>query len=367
MRKINRIKKVVAFFLVMILGINVQCMSGNAAGKIEKQMLSYLESVLPQYLAVDEVRVGEYKVSEPITLYNWETGESEKTLFLVFDGNEVVGQLVVQCYEGEYYSSFTTSYADVLTKVYQEKTPVAFGSYNGCFVMRTEAENILLSITDKENPLKGLEEKVQEKTSNMSGLEKIAVDDLLEVDTAVTPRVTGYNKQLFPTPVANLTINGEGVCWAACVASKTNLQKSMSLDALDVYNVLAVNPNFLPTGDVFWINLAYSRYQINTIYTDGSVGASDCYSQLCNGKPIHMSVSCDTDNDNVHDISHSILLAGVNYTDASNSSGMYKIMDPNLPDYDYVVASPSVLQNGSGFVYVTNYGYTFTRWYRTWY
>ena len=81
MRKINRIKKVVAFFLVMILGINVQCMSGNAAGKIEKQMLSYLESVLPQYLAVDEVRVGEYKVSEPITLYNWETGESEKHCF----------------------------------------------------------------------------------------------------------------------------------------------------------------------------------------------------------------------------------------------------------------------------------------------
>lgn len=102
------------------------------------------------------------------------------------------------------------------------------------------------------------------------------------------------------------------------------------------------------------------------LLTSGSVGASVCYSQLCNGKPVQMDVSY-YDTATQSDVGHSILLAGMNYTDASNSSGMYKIMDPNLTDYDYVVAPPSVLQNGSGFVYVTEYEYTFTNWYRTWY
>lgn len=144
MRRIKMFKKLVAFLLVMVLVTNVQCISAYATDKKEDRLISYVESILPQYLSVNELRADEYKVSEPITLYNWETGESEKTFFLVFEGDNVVGQMVVQCYEGEYYSSFNTSCLDVLTKVYREKTPVAFGSYNGCFVMRTETENVLL-------------------------------------------------------------------------------------------------------------------------------------------------------------------------------------------------------------------------------
>ena len=85
MRKINRIKKWIAFFLAMILVINVQCMNGNAAGTLQNQMLSYVESVIPQYLTAAEFYEGEYMVSEPITLFNWETGEGAKTLFFILD------------------------------------------------------------------------------------------------------------------------------------------------------------------------------------------------------------------------------------------------------------------------------------------
>lgn len=117
-------------------------------------MLSYVESVIPQYLTAAEF------------------------------------------YAGEYYSSFTTSNADVLTKVYRQKTPVAFGFYNGCFVMRTEAENIVLSIPDKDDPLKGLPNKVQETATTSNCLKKIALDDSVEVNIAVTPRVTSWKQLL---------------------------------------------------------------------------------------------------------------------------------------------------------------------------
>ena len=182
MRKIKRSKKWITFFLAVILVIVILCIYGILAGKKEKRILSYVESVMPQYLSSAELYAGEYMVSEPITLYNWETGEGEKTLFFVFEGNEVVGHLVVQCYEGEYYSSFTESYADVLTKVYQQKTPVAFGFYDGCFVMCTETEEVILSaIINNSDPLKGFADNQQMRTLILNSLEQITVDDSVKI------------------------------------------------------------------------------------------------------------------------------------------------------------------------------------------
>lgn len=238
MRRINVLKKLIAFLLVMVFVTNIQCANANASDKKEDGLVAYVESMLPQYLLVNEMFAGEYMVSEAMDLYDWETGESEKILFLVFEGNQVVARLVVQCYEGEYCSSFTKSNSNVLTKVYQEKTPVAFGFYNECFVMRTETENVLLSNSSKENPLRGLSDSTQRRASKLNCLKSIKIDDLMEVHAVVIPRTTVYNKQLDVKRVANTTVNGAGLCWAACVASKVNYQKEIDLCAMDVYNVL---------------------------------------------------------------------------------------------------------------------------------
>ena len=364
MRRVKMFKKLVAFLLVMVFVTNIQCANANASEKKEDGLIAYVESMLPQYLLVNELFAGEYKVSEPITLYDWETGESEKTLFLVFEGNQVVGRLVVQCYEGEYCSSFTKSNSDVLTKVYREKTPVAFGSYNECFVMRTETENVLLSNSSKENPLRGLSDSTQRRASKLNCLQSIKLDDSMKVKSAVMPRTTVYNKKLGVKRVENTSVNGKGLCWATCVASKVRYQTGTVLSALDVYHRLICIYDGTPIGIELWVDRAYPLYNVNVTRVSNCISAGACFTQLNNRKPIHMSIKREGG-------SHDVLLAGVYYTDVSNAGGLYTIMDSNYGDTEddlvTVGVSPSVIRNGSGFTYVADYGYTYTEWYRTWY
>jgi len=357
-------KKLVAFLLVMVFVTNIQCANANASEKKDDGLTAYVESILPQYLKVNELYADEYKVSEPIALYNWATGVSEKTFFLVFEGDNVVGQMVVQCYEGEYYSSFNTSYVDVLTKVYREKTPVEFGSYNECFVMRTENENVLLSVTNKVNPLKGLSDNVQRGISNLNCLKPITIDRAMKVSPAVSPRTNVYNIQLDVDSVANPPI-GNGICWASCVASKVRFQKGININARDVYESLIEEYNGTPVGDCSWVTRAYSLYNLDVVLLINALTARDCYSKLNSGKPIQMDlVRSDGDS------AHSVLLAGVYYTDLGNAAGgVYKIMDPNVFGLVSVSVSSSVIRNGSGFVYVANQGdgHTYSKWIRSFY
>ena len=88
---------------------------------------------------------------------------------------------------------------------------------------------------------------------------------------------------------------------------------------------------------------------------NNSVGASTCYSQLSSGKPLHISITRTGG-------SHSVLIAGVYYLDISNTGGIYTLMDPNVSSLVSLAVQPSVIQNGSGFNYVTGYGYTYTNW-----
>jgi len=66
-------KKLVAFLLVMVFVTNIQCANANASEKKDDGLTAYVESILPQYLKVNELYADEYKVSEPIALYNWAT------------------------------------------------------------------------------------------------------------------------------------------------------------------------------------------------------------------------------------------------------------------------------------------------------
>ena len=103
-------------------------------------------------------------------------------------------------------------------------------------------------------------------------------------------------------------------------------------------------------------------YGIDINIINGGLTASTCLALLNDNTPIHMSINGSSGN-------HAVLLTGVYYTDVSTAGGVYTIMDPNLDELTTVGVSPSVLQNGSGFVYTRTYAdnniYTFTDWYRS--
>lgn len=117
--------------------------------------------------------------------------------------------------------------------------------------------------------------------------------------------------------------------------------------------------NGTPIGSDLWVERAYPLYNVNITRVDGTISGGVCFTQLNNEKPIHIHVYDGA-------VGHAILIIGVNFTYENNEGGVYRIMDPNLPEITSVAVSPSVIQNGSGFIYATG-SYTYTNWVRTWY
>ena len=122
------------------------------------------------------------------------------------------------------------------------------------------------------------------------------------------------------------------------------------LTPVSIDNSTEINPAIAPCTTVYDKQLG-----VNITTVNNSVGASTCYSQLSSGKPLHISITRTGG-------SHSVLIAGVYYLDISNTGGIYTLMDPNVSSLVSLAVQPSVIQNGSGFNYVTGYGYTYTNW-----
>lgn len=74
-------KNLVCLLLAALLVINIPYAS--AVGESKNKVTMYAESILPQYLSVNGLFSHEYKISEPIILYNWDNGQNDKILFLV--------------------------------------------------------------------------------------------------------------------------------------------------------------------------------------------------------------------------------------------------------------------------------------------
>ena len=81
----------------------------------------------------------------------------------------------------------------------------------------------------------------------------VVTDNSTEINPAIAPCTTVYDKQLGVNIVSNDSVSGVGICWASCVASKVNYQKRKNLYAIDVYNKVDSIYSGTPVGDNTWI------------------------------------------------------------------------------------------------------------------
>lgn len=145
----------------------------------------------------------------------------------------------------------------------------------------------------------------------------IKVENAIEINSVVTPRITVYNKKLSVNWVSNPIIDGKGICWASCVAAKVNYQNETQLTARDVYDSLNHEYDGKPVGNDLWIERAYSLYDVSITMVDNSVSAGACLTQLISEKPIHIGILGVGENG--ADAAHSVLIIGVNYADVSGA------------------------------------------------
>lgn len=347
----KRIKALTCLLLTMILAFNALCLSVGASEEAKSEVTLYAENVLSSYLNANGLFSSDYKLSKPIALQDWNGGQNNRILFLVFDNNRVVGNIFADKYEGQWYSSFNTANLEILNEVFINNTPVAFGLYNECFVMRTESEDILLSLSNEYDPLAGLSDN-----ASTEDLTTISIDYSTHATTAIMPLTMSYNKQLAVTRVANANI-GNGICWAACIASKVNYQKKSYLSAENVYYDIAgrySEYNGAPGGGNECIVRGYNIYGVSVTETS-RMGANEIYNILSSGKPLDIIIDKTGG-------AHSVLITGISYLDTSGTGGTLTLMDPNVASLVTINVQPSVIHNGgSGFVYASNSG-TYTSW-----
>ena len=157
---------------------------------------------------------------------------------------------------------------------------------------------------------------------------------------------------------------GNGLCWAASIASRVNYQNSTSLTALGVYyackySSVSGKPSGNPCGTDEWIKYGYKIYGINTSRVYGGKTASQIQNALSNNKPLtcYFITSMNSSNSTAH----IVLLTGLYLY---GSSQIYMFRDSNLYGVVSINVPSSALNNPRYFVYSAS-GKTYPVWWCT--
>ena len=272
----------------------------------------YINSVLDRYLSLGEVGTELIKISTPINVNG--NDDDESRIYFIVKDDYYYGQLVVTEVNGNYYSSFSFDNDERINDVIRNN--VAFALIvigEDTMVLQTKNENIVIagdrSMTDQY--------MVPNCTLNQISFSNHIVHNI---------RATrDYYVNLQVSRVANASSpNGQGLCWAACVAAVSNYRMNTSYSALDIYNALDALYGGTPTGNNAWIALGYSYCGMICTYTSG-MSFSDLYFQLSTvGRPAIFGVYR---TGGAHSVVCKYLMGGDEYA-------TYGFMDPNKTNTD---------------------------------
>lgn len=292
------------------------------------------------YLAVDSIML-----SNPIVL-NHSEFENSQNMYFVFDGDKIIGQILVSKIDEEFYSTFSYTTYNEIQHAYEQKIPVALFSVDKCLV--AEVGGIIHVLKNAENS--DTSSLIQQRYSLSEMLiEKVTPVELPAMSRSIYHflKVAHVNNESSP--------QGIGLCWAACVASKIMYQTSYyNLTASSVFNKCweSVNndPNKIPEGRDEWYSTAASLYGSSVTIGTALSSKTTTSNILSNGKPIILHIEGK-------DATHAVILCGV---DEDASYMEFILMDPNEAGYVYLSLPNNIFNSPSQFYYGVG-GVSYTR------
>ena len=354
---IKKLVTIIAASTILITSsIGVEAESSN---KISQQykLDAYIESSLEGYVSLMFDEDDMVYASKPITIHNWDTGNTNKQAVFVFDNDKIVGQLTISEINGEFYSSYSSpDYIDVINDMYRNKTDFVIGSEKGYFILDTQSKTYTLHNTNIKNDeeenivLSNVKTNVKNETERSS---IVKCNNTVNISNKRSINYMAPVPHVDPDPFHNKT------CWAACVASMTNYKKGTSYTANNVYvdcwASVSYDPNNKPSGTYNWINTAYGLYNVSLSYLNSGLTGSSVVSYISWNRPIHIGVTDTTLN-----AGHGLVIAGVTST---GSGGYYYLMDTNESNYVTIYVNSTNWNSTSNFAYVTSYdNYNFNHW-----
>lgn len=346
---IKKIAAIIAVSLTLSTGSSILSIASYTNGDVKDKdvQLEYVEEILGTYLSSYDVDSNSIYISDAYNIYNLDSSQSTNDIYIVFENNSIIGMLSVDQVNGNYCSSFEYNSFNMLQNIYEHNKEISFVSSNESLYIESDS-NIISLYKNNDNisyDFSITTEKRLEKTN--------------KVDLNIPLRsVHYYQKNLSVPIVANASINGHGLCWAAALASRTNFINNSSLTALTVYYDLDSAYSGVPAGSSTWIMNGYNYYGVTTTYLNRMLNCVEVYNNIRIDNPIQMSLSRSGG-------SHAVVLSGI--TINTDATGIYRLTDSNKTTYVDVAVSSQTMTGDAPFVYATSYGYTYTSWTKSYY
>lgn len=394
------LKKITAMILAGIMTVNMSAAAFAESESENDSLGDYLNETLPQILSEENVNIldtireyasqtipyylptfelyGEYDISEPIRIHNWDGGEdTEKYLVIVSKNNVMVGSLTAEYIEGEdrVISAFQAESIPEINAALASGAEIQLGYSNDCFLVYSQNN---MSVVD--NPYFVEESFVDELTVDPALSEAMCTAETAAA--AMQTRTMGWSVSGVKTVANDKNDNDVLLCWAACVASMgMQNDRTATYTTRGIYDLCveqskgttvctSQNPTHKPTnvphGCSAWELYALDLVGIPAVYTI-ALTANQVANLLGQGKPIMVGVH-PTSNTKV-DFGHSLVL--YHYTEIDSSSGQYIFMDPGDGTSNCGITSvmidASVMSNGAGMVLVSRTGATYHYWKESFY
>lgn len=267
--------------------------------------------------------------SNEIPYWNFSTNSIVNNCYFVFDGDQIIGELFVTDSNGEFSSTFREMDCAELQNAYDKNIGISIGNYCKNVVLFTESTGYtyvdgMFEIQFPDD-FSGTTTVISREKSVMAQVEPLA--QRASASKMLGVPVVGNDSSLG---------NGEGVCWASCVAMKMNFQNKLHLDASDVYyatrnKMHALGMDSEPTGTPSIITLAYKEYGYSVNYKSSAVTPNEVLGFLSMNKPVQISIS-GTRNSTGSPVYHAVIIYGISIanTSSSNTDITIFIKNPNV-------------------------------------
>lgn len=324
----KRIILATVFFISLLFVFNCVSVyaSNNSAEKvIERDLQMYAIAI-----SDGKDNIKELQFSTPIQVSTENNNDNHGGISFVMNNGKCVGYITVIKANDCYYTNFTHKIIEAVDRAMVEGKSVT------AYIKNAGGEDAILDFIINEN-------------STRSNLVLNNVPINIENDVANISSSTNYASLNIPF-VSNTSINGRGICWAACIAAVANYRHNYHYTASGVYYSLQTQYSGNPEGSDLWFNRGFQNIILtNCVKITSNLYYYSLYPLLQSDKPVIFDVYNSNET-----VGHSIVCR---YAYKGTSSVMYGFMDPNFAGesgtYRYVTIT-GTNGNLSNFVYAPN-------------
>ena len=315
----------------------------------------YLDQCLPYYLLGQGLDPTDdsYSLSQGLEIAN--SSDPNKRVYYLFCDDVCMGELIVTLNGTEYVSSFMYGPLPAVTAAYRSGAPVS---------LYIEGDSCYLWTPDGTTQMSGPKTSISSTVSttstslNLSPTALTTTSLSLTLPAQVYGTSVGERRQLNVPYVENDTSpdTGDGLCWAACVASIGAYSTNTSpLTAIEMYEW--VKDEVFVLGYTYPIGIpefevpALELFGLNCYAVTSGLEYSDVVLFMDNDMPISAGIKNSSNT-----YRHSVVICG--YQVLPNTPMIY-LMDPNTEN----IISTVIPAGSTSFTYVTSYC-TYTEWYK---